>query len=99
MFTGMPLPDTASSLHVTMLEMIPEARRRGMSHGTYSLGACELLLQIHAPAGEEVGSRCGDCLERWPCTTVLAILGGLGRSAEPRVRLVGRHSGGPGRPA
>ncbi|WP_157089111.1 hypothetical protein [Sinomonas atrocyanea] len=95
----MPQLDAASSLHETMLEMVHEARRRGMPHDRYPLGACESLLKVHAPAGESVGSICEGCLERWPCHTVLAILGGLGRTPGPRARRRARRPSGPGRSA
>jgi hypothetical protein len=94
----MPNPD-APSLHETMLEMIHEARRRGMSHNKYSLGACDLLLEIHAPGGEALGSPCAGCLERWPCSTVLGIIGGLGRVPEWQSGSLTGHPGDPSRSA
>ncbi|AMM31718.1 hypothetical protein SA2016_1034 [Sinomonas atrocyanea] len=60
-----------------MLEVLHEARRRGMSHSRYSLQACRFLLVAHAPAGQTTGTPCEGCLERWPCHTVLGVLGGL----------------------
>jgi hypothetical protein len=70
-------PETAQPLHETMLSMLHEARRRGMSHEEHSLPVCELLLEIHAPDGELAGEPCAGCREPWPCGTVLEILGGL----------------------
>jgi hypothetical protein len=60
-----------------MFEVLHEARRRGLSHTRYSLQACQFLLTAHAPAGQTTGTPCEGCLERWPCHTVLGILGGL----------------------
>lgn len=94
----MPHTD-APSLHETMLEMIHEARRRGMSHNKYSLGACDLLLEIHAPGGESMGSPCAGCLERWPCSTVLDIIGGLRRVPEWQSGSLADHRDGPSRSA
>ncbi|MGT2460762.1 hypothetical protein [Sinomonas atrocyanea] len=74
---ALPRPDPAQPLHETMLEMLQEARRRGMSHTRDPLPACELMLEIHAPAGELLGTPCAACHEPWPCKTVLGILGGL----------------------
>jgi hypothetical protein len=74
---ALPRPEAATPVHETMLEMLHEARRRGMSHTKDSLPACELMLEIHAPAGELLGMPCAACREPWPCTTVLGILGGL----------------------
>ncbi|GAB2741787.1 hypothetical protein GCM10027090_11120 [Sinomonas soli] len=68
-----------------MLEMLHESRRRGVAHTEHSLAVCELLLQIHAPAGEALGDPCAGCREAWPCQAVLGILGGL--EASPRRRL------------
>ncbi|MGT2463434.1 hypothetical protein [Sinomonas atrocyanea] len=73
----MPHPEPASPLHETMLQVLHEARRRGMSHSRYSLQACRFLLVAHAPAGQTTGTPCEGCLERWPCHTVLGVLGGL----------------------
>jgi hypothetical protein len=70
-------PDPAPPLHETMLGMLHEAPRRGMAHAGHSLPVCELLLEIHVPAGDLVGERCAGCREPWPCKTVLEILGGL----------------------
>jgi hypothetical protein len=66
-----------------MLGMLLEARRRGLAHTEYSLPVCELLLQIHAPAGGALGEPCAACREPWPCKTVLDILGGLVPSPQP----------------
>lgn len=74
---ALPRPEPAQPLHETMLEMLHEARRRGMSHQRHPLPACELMLEIHAPAGELLGMPCTACHEPWPCKTVLGILGGL----------------------
>ena len=74
---ALPRPEPAPPLHRTMLEMLHEARRRGMSHQGDSLPACELMLEIHAPEGELMGMPCAACHGPWPCTTVLGILGGL----------------------
>lgn len=74
---ALPRPEPAPPLHEAMLEMLHEARRRGMSHTKDSLPACELMLEIHAPAGELMGMPCAACHEPWPCTTALDILGGL----------------------
>ncbi|MGY3568080.1 hypothetical protein [Sinomonas sp. RB5] len=79
----MPHPEPASPLHETMLEMLHEARRRGMAHSEHSLPVCELLLEIHAPAGVVAGEPCKACREPWPCKTVLDILGGLEPAAGP----------------
>lgn len=78
---GMPHPEPARPLHATMLEMLREARRRGMAHSACSLEVCASRMAAHAPTGEQVGSPCGGCLERWPCGTVLAIIGGVERAA------------------
>jgi hypothetical protein len=69
--------ESAAPLHETMLGMLHEARRRGMAHAGHSLPVCELLLEIHAPAGGPVGEPCAGCREPWPCKSVLEILGGL----------------------
>lgn len=79
----MPHPEPASPLHETMIEMLHEARRRGMTHETHSLPACQLLLEIHAPSGDLVGTPCAGCGEPWPCKTVLGILGGLVPASGP----------------
>lgn len=73
----MPQPDAAKPLHETMLGMVQVARRRGMAHEEHSLPACELLLELHAPAGKLAGDPCEGCREPWPCKTVLEIIGGL----------------------
>ncbi|WP_229231752.1 hypothetical protein [Sinomonas cyclohexanicum] len=70
-------PEQSLPLHETMLGMLHAARRRGLGHEEHSLAVCELLLQIHAPAGELLGEPCASCREPWPCQTVLVILGGL----------------------
>lgn len=52
-----------------------------MSHNACSLEVCASRMAAHAPTGERMGSPCGGCLERWPCRTVLAIIGGVERPA------------------
>lgn len=85
----MPYQEPASPLHATMLELIGEARRRRMSHSRYSLEGCEVLLWVHAPADEHAAAACEGCLERWPCRTVLGVIGGLEAPPQPgRLRLV-----------
>lgn len=70
-------PEPAQPLHATMLSVLHEARRRQVRHEEYPLPVCELLLEIHAPAGDMVGDPCEGCQEPWPCKMVLGILGGL----------------------
>jgi hypothetical protein len=74
-----------------MLEVVHEARRRGMTHSRHSLQDCQLLLAIHAPAGEMIGAPCAGCREPWPCKTVLGILGGLEPAAVPSAPSAGRR--------
>ncbi|MDP9882550.1 hypothetical protein J2W21_000029 [Sinomonas atrocyanea] len=76
-------PEPALPLHETMLEMLHAARLRGLGHTEHSLAVCDLLLQIHAPAGGMLGEPCAGCREPWPCQTVLGILGGLAPSPLP----------------
>ena len=83
-FDIMPEPELAQPLHETMLEVLHVARRRGLAHEEHSLPVCELLLEIHAPAGQLAGDPCGGCREPWPCQTVLGILGGLIPGPPPR---------------
>jgi hypothetical protein len=79
-FWSMLHHEQASPLHKTMLEVLHEAGRRGISHDKYSLPVCKLLLTVHAPAGEPVGVPCRGCSDGWPCKTVLGVLGGLDAS-------------------
>jgi hypothetical protein len=64
-------PEPALPLHETMLA----ARRRALDHYEHPLPVCELLLQIHDPAG--LDDPCAGCQQAWPCKRVLGILGGL----------------------
>lgn len=97
----MPEPEPALPLHETLLGMLHEADRRGMGHEEHSLAVCELLLAVHAPAGELLGDPCGGCRQAWPCRTVLGVLGGLIPSSRPGAANGGLLTAGAssGRPA